>query len=160
MHYSLRRRAQLMLVCVLAIRCASRVGAQDESAEQANRALAVAFETAWNHHDMHAFGSMLTVDADWVNVAGMHWRGREEIEREHAARHASPVFKDSVWSTQHVYVALVKPDLALVHIDWAIRGDRDPDGTPRQPREGVLTLVTIKDDVAWRIRAGHNTNKR
>jgi uncharacterized protein (TIGR02246 family) len=122
--------------------------------------LAVAFETAWNRHDMHAFGSILTIDADWVNVAATHWRGREEIEREHAARHASPVFKDSVWSTQDVHVALLKPDMALVPINRAIRGDRDPDETPRQPREGVLAWVTIKDGGEWRIRAGHNTNKR
>ena len=134
-----------------------RVG--DQSAEEENHALALAFEAAWNSHDMHAFGRMLTVEADWVAVGGSHWRGREEIEREHAARHATQ-FKDSVWSTRRVHVAVLKPDFALIHIDWALRGDRDPDGTPRQPREGVLTWVTIKDSGFWRIRAGHNTNKR
>ncbi len=110
-----------------------RVG--DKSAEEENHALALAFETCWNTHDMQAFGQMLTVDADWVAVAGSHWKGREEIEREHATRHATQ-FKESVWCTRRVHVAVLKPDLALLHIDWAIRGDRDPDGTPRQPREG------------------------
>ena len=131
-----------------------------ESPEGANRAMAVAFEAAWNRHDMHAFGAMLTIDADWVNVAGVHWKGREEIEREHVARHAGPVFKDSVWTTRSVSVSILKPDLAVVHIEWSIREDRDPDGTPRQPREGVLSWVTVKDGSVWRIRAGHNTNKR
>ena len=132
----------------------------EESPEGANRALAVAFEAAWNRHDMHAFGAMLTIDADWVNVAGIRWKGREEIEREHAARHGGPVFKDSVWTTRGITVSILKPDLAVVHIEWSIRGDRDPDGTPRQPREGVLSWVTVKDGSVWRIRAGHNTNKR
>jgi uncharacterized protein (TIGR02246 family) len=56
---------------------------------------------------------MLTADADWVAVGGSHWKGRGEIEREHAARHATQ-FKDSVWSTRRVHVAVLKPAVALV----------------------------------------------
>jgi uncharacterized protein (TIGR02246 family) len=138
----------------------SSIFTEGDSVEQANRALALAFEKAWNQHDMHAFGAMLTRDADWVNVAAMHWSGREEIEREHAARHAGLVFKDSVWTTRNVKVAPLNASLALVHIDWVMAGDRDPDGTPRLPREGVLSWVTVKDGGVWRIRASHNTNKR
>src|SRR6266446_6674907 len=69
-----------------------RVG--DKSAEEENHALALAFKACWNTHDMQAFGRMLTVDADWVAVGGSHWKGCEEIEREHAARHATQ-FKES-----------------------------------------------------------------
>ena len=71
-----------------------RVG--DKSAEEVNHALALAFEACWNSHDMRAFGQMLTVDADWVAVGGSHWKGREEIERERAARHTTQ-FEESVW---------------------------------------------------------------
>ena len=28
------------------------------------------FATAWNHHDMDAFGKLFATDADFVNVAG------------------------------------------------------------------------------------------
>ena len=32
---------------------------------------------AWNMHDMDAYVADMTPDVDWVNVVGMHWRGRE-----------------------------------------------------------------------------------
>lgn len=42
-------------------------------------------------------------------------------------------------ATKTVNVQFLKPDVALVHVDWTLRGDRDPDGTPRPPRGGVFT---------------------
>jgi hypothetical protein len=40
-----------------------------------------------------------------------------------------------------------------------MRGDTDDDGTRRQPRDGLFTWVTVKDEGAWKIRASHNMNK-
>ena len=37
-------------------------------------------------------------------------------------------------------------------------GEADPDGTPRQPREGIFTWVVRKMDGQWLIDAAHNTN--
>ena len=31
---------------------------------------------AWNRHDMKAYSALFTEDADFVNVVGMHFRGR------------------------------------------------------------------------------------
>ena len=36
--------------------------AQEPGPEEGNRALAAAFEVAWNAHDMKAFGKLLTED--------------------------------------------------------------------------------------------------
>jgi uncharacterized protein (TIGR02246 family) len=125
--------------------------------EAAIRGLAKRWEEAWNSHDMVAMATLLTDDADFVNVGGIHWKGREQIEREHAKRHQMQ-FKESVWTTREVQVQFLRPDLALVHIAWGMHGDRDPDGTPRKPRQGVFTWVMLKDRDGWRIRAAHNTN--
>jgi len=70
------------------------------------------------------------------------------------------MFKDSIWTTETVRVQFLRPDTALVHIDWAMRGDLNPDGTPRQPRKGIFTWLVVKDSGAWKVRAAHNTNKR
>jgi len=129
----------------------------DEKDTAAIRGIAAQWEEAWNRHDMSAMAELLTDDADFVNVGGMHWKGREQIEQEHAKRHQRQ-FKESVWTTRDVQVQFLKPDLMLVHIQWGIHGDRDPDGTPRKPRQGMFTWVMRKDQDTWRIRAAHNTN--
>jgi uncharacterized protein (TIGR02246 family) len=69
-------------------------------------------------------------------------------------------FKESVWGTTDVQVRFLKPDVAIVHVNWGIRGDKDPDGTPRQPRRGIFTRIVMKRDGRWLIRASQNTNIR
>ena len=80
------------------------------------------------------------------------------MEKGHARVFAGK-FKDSVLTIKIVEVSFVKPDVAVIHINWAMRGDRNDDGTERQPREGILTWVTIKDGAVWKVRASHNSNK-
>jgi hypothetical protein len=48
---------------------------------------------------------------------------------------------ESVWSTKGVTVQSLKRDIAIVHVTWGMRGDKDPDGTPRPPREGDVTSL-------------------
>ena len=120
------------------------------------RALAANWEQAWNQHDMKALASLLTEDADFVNVAGHHWKGRPEIEARHLERLNQ--FKDSVWTLGTMTVEFLKPDVALAHLDWRLKGDTDPDGTARKPRSGVFTWLVLKRDGQWQIRAAQNTN--
>jgi len=46
-----------------------------------------------------------------------------------------------------------------VHVSWGLKGDKDPDGSPRQPREGIFTWVAVKERGNWLIRAAQNTNR-
>jgi len=105
------------------------------------------WERAWNAHDMAAMATLVCEDADFVNVWGMHWQGRARIEKEHAERHRTQ-FKDSTWSTRELRVQFLKPDVALVHLAWAMH----------PPREGLFTWIMLKERDKWRIRAAHNTN--
>ena len=130
----------------------------ESSVAAANRALAAAFESAWNTHDMKAFGQLLTNDVVWINVDAGRGTGREMVEGGHARVHANK-FKDSVITVKNVEVALLKADIALVYVAWGLRGDRDNDGKAREPREGLFTWVTVKEGDAWKIRSSHNTNR-
>jgi uncharacterized protein (TIGR02246 family) len=102
---------------------------------------------AWNDHDMSRMAALVSDDADFVNVWGMHWHGRAQIEHEHAERHRTQ-FKDSVWTTREVKLQFLRPDVALVHLHWQM--------TPQ--RDGLFTWVMVKEPAGWRIRAAHNTN--
>ena len=129
----------------------------DERDIETIRGVATQWEEAWNRHDMSMMAELLTEDTDFVNVLGSHWKGRIEIEHEHATLHQRQ-FKESVWTTRNVHVQSLQPDLALVHVEWAIRGDRNPDGTMRQPRQGIFTWVMQRHREIWYIRAVHNTD--
>lgn len=90
------------------------------------RALATNWERAWNQHDMKALAALFTEDVDFVNVGARHWKGRKEIEAQHSARLSQ--FTESTWKTKVVTVQFLKPDIALVHVEWDLTGDKDPDG--------------------------------
>ena len=115
------------------------------------------WQEAWNRHDMKALTALVADDIDFVSVGGYWLKGRNEFEEHHAARHAMQ-FKESAWTTTDVQVKFLKPDVAVVHVLWGMKGDKDPDGTPRQPRRGIFTRVVTKEGGKWLIKASHNTN--
>jgi uncharacterized protein (TIGR02246 family) len=123
------------------------------------RRMATRFAETWNAHDMDAMAELFAEDADFVNVAGMRLKGKRQIRDEHAKRHEMQ-FKESVLSVRSVGVRFLKPDVALVQIDWRMEGDRDPDGTSRAPRTGIVSWVVLREANEWRIVSSHNTNVR
>jgi uncharacterized protein (TIGR02246 family) len=143
-------------VCVSLIASAWSVALAQPPDEVQIRAIATSWQSAWNAHDMKALFTLVTPDADFVNVGGKHWKGREQIEAEHTLRLSQ--FQESTWTTKSVTVQLLKPDIALVHVNWSIVGDKDPDGTARKPREDLFTWIVTKHGGQWQIRAAQNTN--
>ena len=115
------------------------------------------WETAWNAHDMSAMGNLIAEDADFVNVAGLHWKGKPQIVREHAERHRTNL-KLSSWRTEKIGIQKLGSGFALVHIEWGMTGDTEFDGTPREPRRGIFSWLVTKTGDRWLIRAVQNTN--
>jgi uncharacterized protein (TIGR02246 family) len=122
--------------------------------------LTVKWEHYWNSHNMDSMGKLLSQKVDFVNVAGQWLRDRTAAVNDHKQKHLGIVFKNSVWITDSVDIRYVKPDLAILHIGWSIKGDNDPDGTPRKPRSGIFTWVVSKERKEWRLLAVHNVNIR
>jgi uncharacterized protein (TIGR02246 family) len=136
---------------------AAPVSAQSAADEKAIRDIADRFKVAWNTHDMNVLGSITTDDVDFVNVAGLHWKGRDQVVKEHAERHKVR-FRNSVWTNKAVRVQLLRPDIALVHIEWETHGDLDFDLKPWPPRKGIFSWVMVKNGADWRIRSVQNTD--
>lgn len=148
----------LTFVCLCVVAAAAT--ADESKAVEANRALAKAFETAWNTHDMDpGLRRLVTSNVDWVNVDGGWGSGIEQIVSGHASVHRTK-FKDSVFTVAQVQVSIVRPDVAVVHVKWNIRGDLNNDGSAREPRDGIFTWLTVNDDGTWKIRSSHNSNKQ
>ena len=149
---------KVVLIC-LTVGMVSQAMAQSADDERAIRNLAQQYETGWNTHDMNLLGTMRADNIDFVVVTGEHRKGREASMGKLGEQHRTQ-FRDSVWTNEKVSVQFLRPDVALVHIEWGIKGDRNMDDTTRPPRNGIFTWVVVKEGAAWTLRAAHNTNKQ
>ena len=147
------------LIAILALVIASDApSAAQSSDEAAIRRIDQMWDEGWNRHDPHAIASLLSEDADFVNVTGTWYKGRAAFERLMTATHQDGIFKDSTRKTSETTVKFLTPDVAVAHARWTISGDRNRDGSPREPRQGVMTRVVARRDGQWIVVAAHNTN--
>jgi len=112
----------------------------------------------WNRHDTAIYASPFSEDADFVNVIGKHWRGRAQIEAEHAQLHRT-IFRASTLSVRELSVRPIARDVVVAHLDWEMRGHETPLAWSwPSVRNGVMTMVLIYDGDQWSITAVHNTD--
>ena len=115
-------------------------------------------EAAWNTHDMKRFAACFADDADFVNVGGTWWRGREEIEQKHAAVHAGR-FKESMMQMQLAAFREIGPGVAVTHITWRFDGHGESGPTrTTETRRGVMSWTVRERDGKVEIISSHNTD--
>jgi uncharacterized protein (TIGR02246 family) len=131
--------------------------AQTKADEEAVRKLPQAFCDAWAKHDGHELAKIMADDVDFVTVATTYLHGRADFEKFHA-RLLSGRFKESTLSPLQTTLRFLRPDMAVVHWSWKVEGDKNPDGTPRQPRYGLMTVVAEKRSGTWLVVVAQNTN--
>jgi uncharacterized protein (TIGR02246 family) len=149
-----------MLLIVLSLLLAPRAaGAQAGSAADVDaiRAIETQWETAWNHHDVAAMVALGTADADWVNLAGEWFKGRDAFAKSLESLHSAKV-KASVWHTEQVDVKFLASNIAVVHVYFTSSGERNPDGTLMPARHGIFTRVEMKREGRWQIVASQATS--
>jgi uncharacterized protein (TIGR02246 family) len=130
--------------------------------EDANRAivgLIEAWADAWNAHDMQRACGLVAADVDFVTVAGLWLKGGQEFLSHHREIHQMRM-RDSRWTNLGYELRWLRDDLCLVHLEWTIGGDRDPDGTPRVRRYGLFTWLVERRGDSWNIIAVHNGDLR
>ncbi|HEV8075479.1 MAG TPA: SgcJ/EcaC family oxidoreductase [Candidatus Acidoferrum sp.] len=135
----------------------SDVFAQSKADEEAVRNLPKNFCDAWAKHDGHALAKIMADEVDFVTVATTYLHGRADFELFHV-RLLSGRFKDAIITPLETTTRFLRPDMAVVHWSWKIEGDKNPDGTARQPRYGMMTLVAEKENGNWLVSVGQNTN--
>jgi uncharacterized protein (TIGR02246 family) len=123
----------------------------------AAQAVAAALVDDWNRHDMKRFAELFTEDAQFVNVIGLWWSGRAEIQKQHEALHATRMRNSHLVATETA-VHLLRPDVAVLHIRWQLTGDTGIDGVTLPMRRGVMSLVTVRTGSEWQIASAQNTD--
>jgi uncharacterized protein (TIGR02246 family) len=147
----------LMVALCSLLLSATAAHAQSKADEEAVGKLPQDFCDAWARHDGHALAKIMAEDVDFVTVATTYLHGRPDFETFHI-RLLSGCFKDSSMTVLKTTTRFLRPDMAVVHWSWKIEGDRSADGTPRQPRFGMMTLVVEKKMGSWLVIVGQNTN--
>ena len=113
---------------------------------------------AWNHHDMHAFVADMTLDVDWINIVGMHWQGRETVERAHAGLHRLPLFANSRMVPGALELRALSPDVILAVEHAQVEGAGPTPGGEPYPTSGTIgTFLFVKSAAGWQLAHGHNT---
>jgi uncharacterized protein (TIGR02246 family) len=58
-----------------------------------------------------------------------------------------------------VAVRFLRPDIAIFHWSWTGAGDKNPDGTARKRRLGMMTMVAEKRAGSWLVVASQNDDQ-
>lgn len=133
------------------------------------RAAVLGFSAAWNHHDMVAFGKLFAPDAEFVNVQGHLWKGRNAIQTNHAWSHGTiprnnrgfgeanqlyyGIFRNSTMQFKEIEVRFLRGDVAVAHVNWELSGD----ARTKDPRRGVMVFVLSRQGDKWLIDVAQNT---
>jgi uncharacterized protein (TIGR02246 family) len=107
---------------------------------------------------MNSFAAHFAEDADFINVRGWWWRGRDEIERRHAVLHET-MFGESSMSLELASARKLCPGVVLAHVRWRMIGHEfgGPDATS-EPRTGIWSWVVRNRDGSVEIVSSHNTD--
>ena len=151
-------------VLLLAVLIPRSAGGQDKNEDRAvdegaiKKVLATYVET-WNKHDMTAWGELFTDDVDYVNRGGGWWKSNKENVEGHRLIHdmLTKQKQKMTYQSDVAEITFLKPDVALVHATWEWPGFALPSGEEAKEFKGIITMVMVKRDGKWLIRALQNT---
>lgn len=133
----------------------STTAALSEEDDKAIRKVVAGFEETWNAHDMKAMGKLFREGAEFINIVGMHWHGRDEIMAAHTAFHET-IFKTRQMKTDSVETRPLGTGCALAVAAITMDGFTTPSGQVMPKGQCRETFVLVKGADGWKVAHGHN----
>ncbi len=119
-------------------------------------AVLVDLVACWNRGDGTAYGTLFTTDADYIDVTGTHTQGGSAIGSLHQFLFDGPLRGSQLeagnWVQQPVH--FLAPTVALVIGGGTSRLEGQP--SPPDDRQSINTMILVKQDDGWLIRAFQN----
>lgn len=124
--------------------------------EQAIFAAIEGYAHAWNEHDCHGFADDFTEEADFVNIFGMHFSGKKEIEERHVTI-LETFLKGTKLRIAAIELREEQPGIVIATAHWFLSGYVK--SNPNQPdiEQGIFSHVFVNRDGKWKICATQNT---
>ena len=110
------------------------------------------FAQGWNAASGATLASVFAADADFINVMGLHARGREMIAEGHDQLFAT-VFRGTRLTPQIDAIRFLRPDVATVEATLRLQ---TADGQPFMGPGSKAGFVATKDGDAWSIAVFRN----
>lgn len=125
------------------------------------RSLLAEQAAAWNRGDAAAWARDFAPDADFINILGMHFHDRVQVEKRHAELFGS-IFKDSRLSVTVWKVRVLSPVSAVAETVHELKGyARLPPAIRATEPQGLLRTrmkyVFVKASGQWVIVSAQNT---
>lgn len=116
------------------------------------------FTEAWNRRDAKKIASLFDQEAEFINVTGLWWHKREDIEKAHAYG-LNTIFKDSTLSLIRTKVKYLTEHIAVVQAKMKLSGQTAV-GAVKKPgvRRTIFTFVVHKAGEEWSCAAAQNTD--
>ncbi|TFF40795.1 SgcJ/EcaC family oxidoreductase [Mucilaginibacter psychrotolerans] len=114
-----------------------------------------ALVNSWNKHDHSDMQTFCTADCSWVNIVGMWWKNLKEVEYAIQFYHTN-IFKHTTMTNKGVFVRIINPTTALVHLKSYVSEFTTPDGHKMPGRDNIALLVYVKQNGKWLMTAGEN----
>jgi uncharacterized protein (TIGR02246 family) len=120
------------------------------------RAVLLAYGEAWNRHDMSSMRQLFTDDADWINIVGMHWRGKSAVLTAYDAFWRT-IFQKMEITVTDVAIRAIASDIAVAVVALRASEFTTPDGKLRPATQDRLSVILANREGEWRIVHGQNT---
>ena len=114
-----------------------------------------AMVNSWNRHDHSDMKTYCTADCSWVNIVGMWWKNRKEVQFAHQAYH-DKMFSKTPMQKKSATIRFVSPTVALVHFTSHVGSFVTPDGHQMPEADDLALLVFVKQNGKWLMTAGEN----
>lgn len=115
------------------------------------------FTNAWNDYEGQGSGDYYSQDADFINIFGMAFAGKQEIEERHIKIHES-FLKGSIFEVTDLRLREAKPGVVIAQVYWKVSNIQKPGKDPHNEiMRGIFTHVFLKNQDKWEITATQNT---
>ncbi|MDR9417593.1 YybH family protein [Gracilimonas sp.] len=116
------------------------------------------FVEAWMKRDAAMLASLFTKDAEFINVVGLWWHNREDIQEAHAYGFEN-IFGNSDLILRQTKVKYLNEDIAIVNARMRLK-KQTPKGDVETPslRQNIFTFVVQKIGDSWKCVASQNTD--
>lgn len=121
-------------------------------------AIPVVFTEAWNKRDARKLASLFEENAEFINVTGLWWHNRADIEKAHAYG-LDTIFSNSVLSLIRTKVRFLTNDIAVVQAKMKLSGQTPAAGVAEPgERRNIFTFVVSEKEGEWSCVSAQNTD--
>src|SRR6056297_1249717 len=115
------------------------------------------FRDCWNMKDARKLASVFDDNAEFINVTGLWWHNRSDIEKAHDYGFKI-IFPDSELNLLETRTKLISDSAAVVHVKMKLTGQSQKSKQKPQNRRTIFTFVLRKQKEGWTCASAHNTD--